>query len=777
MSDTVRERFYSLLPALYRARDLAEGQPLRALLAVLESEYQALEEDLQAAYDNWFVDTADLWAVPYLADLLGICDLEHDHHLRASQRRRVANTVAYRRRKGTAATLEHAIADATGWAARVVEFSRLVAVTQHIASPRPAAGRTVDLRAQVPSPRVDPFDDTARTADVRHNDPLRGKDWPNPARRQADYTVDNTGLFFWRLRPYPIDRAYAHRVAHTPAGSFTFDVTGRDTPLFNRPQPDHSIMARAAAAELPIPLTRSLFAADLRAAVAQATDRPISTTYYGPDRALCLWRGDHPDPISPLHVVSADLSSWQPGPGSVPADGYDKLVAVDVELGRILFLGDDVPADTGDVLARYTYGFAADMGGGAYPQQYGPGPGEDLPAGAFYVTVAEGGTAAEEGGYRGLAADGGPRRPVRTLQQALALWQGYCHDCLASGDRDRRPVGVIELLDSGLYGGRSQDQNTADLIVPLPRGTQLSIVAAAGTRPTIRPSHSLTIRLETAETAETELSMMALAVYRPLDTHTAFDRRLELRGLRIDGGSIEVDANTRGQIEGSVDVVLGHCTVMPGGVRVKLAEEQARALRVRVEHSITGPLRLPPAVFALDVSDSIVDSAGQGVAIDGPRTVLERVTVLGETRVTRLEVASDSILDGPLTSGEGLGLLKRTYVPGPVPGTVRREHAQPELALQERAHALGIAVDALPAAEVAHIPQAIRPLFTSLTYGHPAYAQLHPLCPREIRTGGFAGAEMGAFHSLYQPQREESLRRILEEYLPLGQEVSIHYVT
>jgi hypothetical protein len=332
-------------------------------------------------------------------------------------------------------------------------------------------------------------------------------------------------------------------------------------------------------------------------------------------------------------------------------------------------------------------------------------------------------------------------------------------------------VVVIEILDSGLYGGRSQDQNTADLVVPLPRGTQLSIVAAAGTRPTVRPSHSLTIRLET------ELPMMALAVYRPLDTHTAFDRRLELRGLRIDGSPIEVDADNDGQIQGSVDVVLRHCTIVPGGMRAKLTEEQARALRVRVEHSITGPLRLPADVFALDVSDSIVDGAGQEAAIDGPRTILERVTVLGETRVARLEVASDSILDGPLTIGEGPGLLKRTYVPVPVPDTVRREHAQPELALQERAQALGIAVDALPAAEAARLQQAIRPLFTSTTYGHPAYGQLHPLCPREIRTGGFAGAEMGAFHSLYQPQREESLRRILEEYLPLGQEVSIHYVT
>ena len=36
MTETIRERLYHLLPTLYRRRDLAQGEPLRALLAVLE---------------------------------------------------------------------------------------------------------------------------------------------------------------------------------------------------------------------------------------------------------------------------------------------------------------------------------------------------------------------------------------------------------------------------------------------------------------------------------------------------------------------------------------------------------------------------------------------------------------------------------------------------------------------------------------------------------------------------------------------------------------------
>ncbi|WP_267876476.1 MULTISPECIES: hypothetical protein [Moorena] len=34
------ERLYNLLPAIYRQRDFAQGEPLRALLAVMEKELQ-----------------------------------------------------------------------------------------------------------------------------------------------------------------------------------------------------------------------------------------------------------------------------------------------------------------------------------------------------------------------------------------------------------------------------------------------------------------------------------------------------------------------------------------------------------------------------------------------------------------------------------------------------------------------------------------------------------------------------------------------------------------
>ena len=54
--------------------------------------------------------------------------------------------------------------------------------------------------------------------------------------------------------------------------------------------------------------------------------------------------------------------------------------------------------------------------------------------------------------------------------------------------------------------------------------------------------------------------------------------------------------------------------------------------------------------------------------------------------------------------------------------------------------------------------QLVRPLFTSERYGTPAYGQLATGCAEEIKRGAEDGSEMGAFHDLYPPQREDSLR-------------------
>ena len=67
----------------------------------------------------------------------------------------------------------------------------------------------------------------------------------------------------------------------------------------------------------------------------------------------------------------------------------------------------------------------------------------------------------------------------------------------------------------------------------------------------------------------------------------------------------------------------------------------------------------------------------------------------------------------------------------------------------------------------------VRPRFTSTRYGHPAYCQLACDCAEEIKRGADDESEMGAFHDLYQPQREANLRARLDEYTPAGMEAGI----
>jgi hypothetical protein len=105
------DRLLALLPAVYRNRDAAEGDALRALLQVIAEQASLIEEDLDRTYDNWFIETCDEWVVPYIGELIGY---EPVGGLGAAaqragaliSRREVANTIRYHARKGTLALLE-----------------------------------------------------------------------------------------------------------------------------------------------------------------------------------------------------------------------------------------------------------------------------------------------------------------------------------------------------------------------------------------------------------------------------------------------------------------------------------------------------------------------------------------------------------------------------------------------------------------------------------------------------------------------------------------------
>src|SRR5690606_12973103 len=164
MTESRKERLYNLLPSVYRARDIKEGEPLRALLELIEGQMQLLEEDIDGLYEDWFIETCDDWAIPYIGDLLGVHPIHSFSKNGASTRGYVANTIAYRRRKGTASVLEQVCHDVTGWNAHAVEFFQLLAVTQNPNHLRLDRGQTACVRDADEIELVGgPFETTAHT--------------------------------------------------------------------------------------------------------------------------------------------------------------------------------------------------------------------------------------------------------------------------------------------------------------------------------------------------------------------------------------------------------------------------------------------------------------------------------------------------------------------------------------------------------------------------------------------------------------------------------------
>ncbi len=111
---------FALLPAVYRTRDAANGGPLQALFTVIAKQSALVEDNIQTLYDDQFIGTCAPWAIPYIGDLIGYNSI-YQTNTGTDSRAEVANTIGYRRRKGTLIALEQVAGDVSGRAAVVVE--------------------------------------------------------------------------------------------------------------------------------------------------------------------------------------------------------------------------------------------------------------------------------------------------------------------------------------------------------------------------------------------------------------------------------------------------------------------------------------------------------------------------------------------------------------------------------------------------------------------------------------------------------------------------------
>ncbi|WHT18079.1 hypothetical protein N8J89_33980 [Crossiella sp. CA-258035] len=422
------DRLFDRLPQFHRLRDAETGGQLRALLAVLAEQVELVDADVQALYEDWFIETCADWAVPYLGDLVGYRMLRGYEEAvsrgdqaaqrltaRLAPRADVADTVANRRRKGTLPLLEELARTVADWPARAVEVLPLLASHQPIRlyPNRPAAA---DARAAFGGGYVD----VRRGADLD----LLGSPFDTSARGPAgNHGPAEVGVFLWRLKAYSVTRAPAYCIDRA-RNLFTFSILGNNQPLVANPEPEPGPAHLAGAANVPGFIRRRALADAL-------------PDYYGPGKSFQLWRDREDEPVPLPDLVVADLTGWAYRPRG-------RQVAVDPVLGRIAFSPRTAPR-TG-VWVTYHHAFSDDLGGGEYPR-----PAQHSSTVDRYL-VGPG----EHGG----------------IMAAFQQWRADQQNGQAG------PEAVIEITHSGAY----QEQ----IELALTHGERLEVRAAEGARPVIR---------------------------------------------------------------------------------------------------------------------------------------------------------------------------------------------------------------------------------------------------------------------------------------------------
>ena len=732
------DRLYELLPALYRIADTQHDGQLRALLEKITSQADALRANTQQLWDDFFIETCQRWVVPYIGDLVGNIPL-HDLDLTAAAataqslftdlagpdlkppgairtRADVAKTIYYRRRKGTPPMLEELARDVTGWGAHVVEFFTLLDWNQHLEHLRLDCHGCPDLRrVDVGDREGGPWDTITHTVDVRRINEFDG--W---------YNIPNIGFFLWRLSAFELTRVTPRAIGGT-TWRRTFSPLGQDIPLFGGGQREPGESKMATELTVQAPIRAAAFFEDLQA-VPIPPPPTIETAYYGDPRTTNGSVAVFVDGValSANDIMCANLEPW-----TLFAQPAGTVVLIDPTRGR-LAIPTGLAGRT--ITVSYYYGFSAPMGGGEYDRAKwlvpSPAP----------ILVNGGGAA---------------------LDNAIAA-------------RPAAPRTVIQITDSASYVILTD--------ITLAANESLTIQAANETRPHLRmPNGSIAILTAGAGAS------------------------LTLGGLLIEGAL---------RIDGDLDTLrLLHTTLVPGrsveqenlaaptGPSIVVAPGPAVApintrLEVEIAFSIVGALRMPSQITKLWLLDSIVDGIEKngdppGVAVSdaanksGPPAHIERSTLFGASRFLKLEMASESIFTGKVrVDQQQQGCVRFSFVPFGS-ATPQQYRCQPALEIdlekeKAKADAIKSGTPLLPGWDTAienDVVLWVVPAFQTDDYGRPDFAQLRLSTPMQIRGGAEDGSEMGAFCVLKQPQRESNLRLRLDEYLPVGLEAGLIYVT
>jgi hypothetical protein len=442
--------------------------------------------------------------------------------------------------------------------------------------------------------------------------------------------------------------------------------------------------------------------------------------YYGRGKSLLLELGDpdikiEPEEIPSAQIVVCDLTDWTNLPTDQPTEPVK--VAIDPVLGRIAFSREQ----TEPVLVTFHYGFSANMGGGEYNRL------SSLNTRQTEVLDDEGLPVLKKVSNTFFKDTGDPPTDiVETINLALA----------ALGPKG----GTVEIVNSGRYPENLTINAT---------GKRIAIRAADKRRPILVLDTALQINGD------------------PND-------EVILDGLLIVGGQLLVSGQL-GRLR------LRHCTLVPG---ISLSADgtpskpnvpslfvNSENTRVEIDHCIIGGI-LTTADTEVQIKDSIVDASDEkniayaGIDWFGGPLRITNSTVIGNVRASLMRLASNTIFLASIASGDEKKIIAPILAQRRQEGCVRFSYLSPGALVPSRFHCQPVTDASL-----------IRPRLVSRRFRDPEYCQLSPSCPAEIRQGADDEAEMGAFHDLFEPQREAYLRTRVDEYLRFGLEAGIFYAT
>jgi hypothetical protein len=693
---------FALLPAIYRTQDALAGGPLQALFQVIATQAGIVEDNIQQLYDDQFIETCSPWAIPYIGALNGYGSI-YQTSASTDSRAEVANTLGYRRRKGTLVALEQVSTDVSGRGAMVVEQFKRLTTTESMRLVRPQHQATVDVRDSDALSRMGTaFDVEDYTVDVRSVGPrarqVTGAD-PTPLdivlHGGGRFNVPDVAVHLWRWQE-------SLSVANAPAFSidsmrYKFNPLGIDMALFTNPTPPAESFSRlTTSADIIRPLNRAELVSVYGSAVVLTTDAGV---------------------VAANQVVPANLGD---APGGVWCEVPSGMIAVDVQLGRIQF-ASDLPAPS-TLLVSYSYGVVAPFGGGPYDRSVSLAALEQEPT-PFFAIV------------------GSTDWP--TLESAVRAWNE-----LGPGAR-----GTIVLPAFGSFAA----DLTGEAAIKLSAECSLWLVAGVPD-PASGPTEV------TWDNSRPVLFGDVEAMGTRVRTGGTGPGQLTLSGLLVSGQLLVSGVTSTVQVLDctlvpGLQLASNGEPVSPGQPSIVVT---AQGVTLTIERSITGPLNVDVSGNTC-ICASIVDGtspthiayAGADSASAGADLSVQDSTIVGKVWAKTMVLASNTIFQARQAQYDSWAAA--VWASRQQSGCVRF-CAVPSGSITPRPY------NCLPADPSSGA--LFDPSFVSLRYGHPAYALLSGDCPAAIWAGADNGSQLGVYLQAQETEAVANVSVRAPEYLP-----------